>query len=70
MGGAVKKVVKSVSGILGAGGAPKIPQPPKPKVMPSPDDDAAKLAKRRSIATQVKRGGRASTILTDKETLG
>ena len=66
----VKKVTKSVSSLLGASGQPKIPPPPKPKVMPSPDDDAAKLARRRSMASQVKRGGRASTILTEKETLG
>lgn len=35
-----------------------------PKLMPVPDDEAAKLAKRRSLARQRARAGRASTILT------
>lgn len=37
---------------------------PEP-VMPLPDDEAARRARRRSIAGQMRRRGRASTILTD-----
>lgn len=71
MSKAIKKVVKASTSILGMGGeGEKMPRPGKAKVMPSPDDEATKLARRRSIASQVKRGGRASTILTDRETLG
>jgi hypothetical protein len=33
--------------------------------MPLPDDAAAQAARRRSIAEQRQRAGRASTILTD-----
>lgn len=66
----VKKVIKASTGILGMGDTPKMPTPEKAKVMPSPDDEAAKLARRKNIAAQKKRGGRASTILTDRETLG
>ena len=60
--------------------APKAPKPTAvaapvleaPVVMPLPDDQAAQAAKRRSIAAQVVRRGRASTILSDSssETLG
>ncbi len=37
---------------------------PKP-VIPAANDDAVKRAKERSIAAQLRRRGRASTILTD-----
>lgn len=37
----------------------------KPLVMPTPDDEAVKAAKRRQIAEMQARQGRASTILTD-----
>jgi hypothetical protein len=33
--------------------------------MPLPDDEEARRAKKRSIAVQQQRSGRASTILTD-----
>ena len=68
----IKKVVKASTGILGGlgGETPKMPAQEKAKVMPSPDDEAANLARRKSIATQRKKGGRASTILTNTETLG
>lgn len=39
-------------------------------VIPSPDDAAANDARRRSIAQQLARRGRASTILTDSGTGG
>lgn len=54
---------------------PPAPQVAAPEKMPAPlpDDQAVAAAKRRSIAAQVKRRGRASTILTDlssNDTLG
>lgn len=42
---------------------------PKP-VMPTPDDEAMKASRKRSISAQKKRMGRASTILTGDEPLG
>lgn len=41
------------------------PTAPQATSMPLPDDAAAEAAKRRSIAAQVARRGRASSILTD-----
>lgn len=38
--------------------------------MPTVDSEQAAAAKKRSAAAQRTRSGRASTILTDKETLG
>jgi hypothetical protein len=58
------------------GGAPKpqpIVMPPPPPVIPLPDDDATRKAKRKSVATQVQRSGRQSTMLSNTiagETLG
>lgn len=69
MGGIVKAVGNVFSTILG-GGAPKPPTPAAPTVMPTPDDDAMKKAKRQSMAEQMSRGGRQSTILTDSDKLG
>ncbi|WP_157622975.1 hypothetical protein [Solimonas soli] len=49
------------------------PPPPRPDpVVPMPDEEALAAAKRRSIAQQRARGGRANTILSDgnSETLG
>ena len=36
-----------------------------PKVMPTPDDDAARAAKRRAVAGLAQKRGRQSTILSD-----
>jgi len=44
--------------------APPAPAVPAPAVMPTPDDEAVKAAKRKSIAMQMSRSGRDSTILT------
>lgn len=61
------------------GGTPGASAPPPtqaptaaaPSVMPTPDDEAMRLAKRRSMMQQFQRRGRSSTILTgDSETLG
>lgn len=51
---------------LGKPSIPTIPAPviPKPPVMPTLDDQQAMDARRRAIAEQVMRQGRASTILT------
>lgn len=61
-------------GIIPGAGAKKAATPAisreKPLEMPMPNDAAAKTAKRKSIAAQVARKGRASTILTQNETLG
>ena len=55
-------------GLAGAlfGGGKKTPAPvPAPElVMPIADDEAVKRARKRSIAAQLQRGGRESTILT------
>ena len=40
------------------------------KAMPTPDDSLARKARRRSLAEQMQRRGRASTILTADDTLG
>lgn len=50
--------------------APAPIEPPvfePPPVMPTADDDAVKRAKKKSIAAQVARRGRASTILTQND---
>lgn len=58
--------------IVGNAMTPKAsPQAPAPAVtpptaMPSPGDAAAKAAERASIAEQLRRRGRASTVLTDQ----
>ena len=49
--------------------APVIPVEPEKK-MPMPDDEEVKKARRRSIAAQRARTGRASTIFTEMEGLG
>ena len=48
------------------GGTPPPPTLTAPTVMPTPGDDAARAAKRQSLADQMARQGRASTILTDQ----
>ena len=60
--------------LFGGGSAPKPISvkaiEPKPVTMPTPDDTAAREARRKLIAAQASRGGRASTILTDSSTYG
>lgn len=56
----------SVGNVLfGGKDAPQTPQLSKPETMPTPDDDAARNAKKRSLAAQAQRRGRQSTILSD-----
>lgn len=58
------------------GGGQSAPAPvqtpiiPEPTVMPQPDDEASRRAKKRSLATQRARGGRTSTILSTEDKLG
>lgn len=50
---------------------PKAPPPPvAPAVMPVADDEAIAKAKKANMAALMKRSGRASTFLSDRETLG
>jgi hypothetical protein len=50
--------------------AVEVPVIPEPTVMPLADDAAAEAARKKSLAAQQKRGGRASTILSTSDTLG
>lgn len=70
-------LASGVVGSLFGGGKGSAPAPApapvvaKPTAMPTPDDAAVAAAKKRSIAAQIQRQGRASTILTgDNEALG
>lgn len=78
-----KKVLKTVGkvagfalggGLLGKAlsGKKKAAAPEEgPQIMPLPDDERIRLAKKRRIAEQMQRGGRSSTILSDPtDTLG
>lgn len=47
-----------------------LPPPTPPAVMPTADDERIEAARRRRISEQRARSGRASTILSDRETLG
>lgn len=67
------------AGLAGAGLASSLlkkksgsPQAAPAPVMPIADDEAVKRARRRSVASQMQRGGRTSTMLTDSDnsTLG
>jgi hypothetical protein len=72
-----KGLAGDVTSALGLGlpqqGIIASPAVTSPPVMPVPDDDAAKNAKRRSVLRQRRRSGRQSTILSDPtsgDTLG
>lgn len=83
MGGAIKSIGGALSDFVSSAISVSLSpitalQPKKPKinipgqpVMPVVDDKAVQDARRRMLAQQMARGGRASTILTsEKETLG
>lgn len=80
MGDVLKPVGKLVGGLLGMESPapvaaleapPTVAAEPKPTMpTPTPDDAAVKAARKRSISSQKKRMGRASTILTGDEPLG
>jgi hypothetical protein len=61
MGKLTSEVGRAIGSVLGA---KKPPTPQKPVVMPTADDEALQLARRRQVAAAHQRGGRASTILT------
>lgn len=77
-----KKIIKGVGKVAGAvglggvakaligGGKKKAAVEAPDPVMPIADDEAVRIARKRSIAKQVKRGGRESTILSDGDSLG
>lgn len=75
MGGLVKMVGNVIGSIFGDDDdrpalAPAVIAPPvfePPPIMPVADDEATNRAKKKSIAAQVARRGRASTILTQNE---
>ncbi len=46
------------------------PKMPKPKTQLLPDEAAIEAARKKSIAKQQSRSGRASTLLSDPERLG
>ena len=57
-------MTRAIGRLFGGGEAPKIPEE---KVMPLADEEAAKKARKKSIAKQRARAGRASTILSDEK---
>jgi len=62
-----------MGGLFGGSKAPapvQVPVIPEPTVMPLPDDEAARRARKKSLRMQQKRGGRASTILSTEDKLG
>lgn len=62
-----------LGGLLDKPEVPEIPPPPvvtPPTPMPLPDDEAIQQARRRSIAAQMQRSGRASTLLTQDPVTG
>lgn len=67
MGKVIGAPFRAIGSLLGLGGSKAAPAAsPGPIVMPLPDNEAVMRAKRRSIAGQLQRGGRSSTILTDQ----
>lgn len=63
--GGFKMFDKAFGTHLGGRGSKKAAPAASDPVMPLPDDEAVRAARRRSIAQQSGRSGRASTILTD-----
>lgn len=82
MSKAFKKIGKLVSGVAGGllggilGGGEKtpkaLPPPPveQPKAIPLESSAEVAAAKRKARAAQAARGGRASTVLSDQDSLG
>lgn len=58
------------SGVVGSMMSSKPKAAPVAAVMPTPDDASVQAAKRKRIAEIQGRQGRASTILSDADTLG
>lgn len=58
-----------LAGAIFGGKKKKAEAAPAPEpVMPIADDEAVRLARKRSIAAQMRRGGRGSTMLTTPST--
>lgn len=71
--GGILGPVGLVAGLAGkalSGGKKSAAAPETPNVMPTPDDEAVKRARRRSIVEQMNRDGRQSTILSEDSGLG
>ena len=64
VGSFVGSILSGVGSLFGGNQKIEMPSPEKPKVMPNPDDDAIRAAKKKSIAAIMNRSGRASTILS------
>lgn len=64
VGGALGGVGSLIGALGGGGDSPAPPTPSAPTVMPTPDDEAARAAKRKALAGQAQRRGRQSTDLT------
>lgn len=62
----IRHVIQGLSGSdeVAAAPPPMAPTVEPPSVMPTPDDKAVQAAKKKSIAAQLQRQGRASTILS------
>lgn len=63
-----EKLLKSLAAEPGAAKVVASPLDTPAPVLPSPDDDAAQVKRRRSLSAQIARRGRASTILTSDNT--
>ena len=74
LGAAGTAAVGAGAAALGAkslmGKKPKAAAAPAATVMPTPDDESIQAAKRRRVVEMQSRQGRASTILSDADTLG
>lgn len=80
MGGAVG-AIGAIASVAAAVGSSLLNKPKAPKqqklpalapvtVMPTPDDDAVRRARRRNLISQLAQSGRESTVLTSSDTLG
>lgn len=69
-GGALAGAALGAAGAKSAAKAPVTPEVKPPTIMPDSDDEAVKAARRRQIAEVQARSGRASTILSQSDTLG
>lgn len=79
MSSVIKKIGKGVQSLLGfetpdvpaavVNTPPPNPDTPEP-LMPTPNDATVKAAKRKSMAEQRRRRGRASTLLSNEDGLG
>lgn len=69
MGDVVKRIVSPITDTVFGEKKPKSLIRSQ-RAAPTPDDEAAKKARRRAVAEQVLRSGRESTILSSTDKLG